>query len=398
MRIKAVKAKIFALSLLAMLFSSPVRAAGETYDIHVILSATGGGSFLGTEEQQSLQIAENVLNKSGGIHGKSIRFVFHDDQSNPQVAVQLLNQVLATHPVVVLGSTLVAACNAMTPLVSANGPVMYCFSPGIHPPAGSYVFTGSVSTFDQANALIRFFRLKGWTRIALMTSTDATGQDADKGFERLLALPENKDIKVVEHAHFNTTDVSVSAQMERVKAANPQVFIGWSTGAPSATIFRGLQQAGIDVPVGTTGGNMTYAQMNRFKAFLPKEFYLPSSEWPVNDDPHVKLDPGVAAKQKEFFAAYQKTGVKPDEGSVLAWDPATNIVDVLRKLPQNVTAKQLHDYLIHLKGQPGISGVFDFEKVPQRGLSLENTIVTRWNPSADRWEVVAGSAGRPVSR
>ena len=60
----------------------------------------------------------------------------------------------------------------------------------------------------------------------------------------LLAKPENADIKIVEHAHFNPADVSVSAQIERIKAASPDAFIGWSTGSPSATIFRARRKAG----------------------------------------------------------------------------------------------------------------------------------------------------------
>ena len=44
----------------------------------------------------------------------------------------------------IIGSAIVAMCNAMAPLMQ-NGPVMYCFSPGIHPAKGSYVFS-SVST------------------------------------------------------------------------------------------------------------------------------------------------------------------------------------------------------------------------------------------------------------
>lgn len=371
-------------------------AAATPYEIHVIASLSGGGSFLGKEEEEALKLAEPVFNAEGGIHGHPIHFTFRDDQSTPQVAVQAANDAIADHPAVILGSSLVAACNAMTPLMK-NGPVMYCFSPGIHPPKGSFVFTSSVSTGDYADALIRFFRLKGRTRMALLTSTDATGQDAEHGFDKLLALPANKDIKVVERAHFNTNDVSVSAQIERVKAANPQFFIGWSTGSPIATIFRGIVQAGLNVPFGTTGGNMTYAEMHQFAAFLPKVLYLPSSEWPADGDPRLKLDPGVAAKQKAFFAAFAKVGKKPDEGAVLAWDPASIIVDALRALPDGATAAQLNAYLQKLKGQPGIDGVYDYLKVPQRGLSVANTIITRWNAKSDRWEVVAGPTGIPLA-
>jgi branched-chain amino acid transport system substrate-binding protein len=399
MKTRSLTARAGALSIMFLtpvtLGASTAMAAESTYDIPVIQSLTGGGAFLGKHEQQALQIEEKVINKSGGIHGHPVHFVFHDDQSTPQVGVQLLNDVLTTHPAIVLGSSLVATCNAMMPLVK-NGPVMYCFSAGIHPPAGSYAFTASVSTHDQAHALLRFFRFKGWTRIALMTSTDATGQDADRGFDELLALPEDKDIKVVAREHFNTKDVSVSAQIERIKAAKPQAFIAWSTGSPIATIFRGIVQGGLDVPVGTTGGNMTYAEMTQFAAFLPKQLYLPSSEWPIDGDPHVKVDPGVTQKQKEYYAAYAEDGLKPDEGSVLGWDPANIVVDALRKLPDGVTAAQLHEYLVSLKGQPGVAGVYNFEKTPQRGLSLDNVVVSRWDAKVGRWIVAAEGSGVPV--
>jgi branched-chain amino acid transport system substrate-binding protein len=379
---------------LAWLLVVPARAAG-TYDIPVIASLTGGGAFLGQEEQQAIQILEKLVNQTGGIHGRKVRFVFHDDQSSPQQAVQLGNEVLAAKPIVVLGTTLVAGCNAMGPLMQ-GGPVMYCFSPGIHPPAGGYVFTGGVSTFDQAQALVNYFRGRDWTRLALMTSTDATGQDADKGFAKLLAQPENKGITIVAHPHFNPHDVSVSAQIEEIKAAKPQAFVGWATGAPSATIFRGAVQGGLTVPMGSTGGNMTYAQMHRFAAFLPRELYLPSSVWAVRGDPRVKLDPAVAKKQKQLFAAFAADGKKPDEGSVLGWDPATIVVDALRKLPAKATAQQLRDYLLKVKGIAGVNGVYDFAASPQRGLTLKNIIVSVWDAKADTWKVMAAPTGIPL--
>ncbi len=383
----ALRGGLAALFAFAVLWAAPARA-DDFYDIHVIASLTGGGAFLGMEEHDALLLVEKSVNKTGGIHGKKLRYVFHDDQSSPQVAVQLLNDVVALHPAVFMGSSLVATCNAMFPLVQDKGPVMYCFSAGIHPPAGSYVFVAGVSTHDQAIGLVRYFRLRNWTKLGIITSTDATGQDADKGFDELLAMPENKGVSVAAHEHFNTNDVSISAQIENVKAANPQVFIGWSTGAPSASIFRGAVQGGLTMPMGTTGGNMTYAQMHRFADFLPKEFYLPTAEWPVNGDPRVRLDPKVAAKQRELYAAYKEAGSKPDEGSLLGWDPAIIVVDALRTLPPGASAAQLHDYLVHLKGVAGADGIYDYDATPQRGLSLDDVVVTRWNPTADKWDVV----------
>jgi branched-chain amino acid transport system substrate-binding protein len=382
---------LFALCVLAFdIAAIPAHA----YDINVILPLTGGASFLGKEEQKALQLAEPIVNKAGGIQGQPIRFEYVDDQSNPQTGVQLSNRVIGNKPAILLGSSLVAICNAMAPLMQ-DGPTMFCFSPGIHPPKGSYVFTSSVSTLDLADATIRYFRLKGWTRIAFMTSADATGQDAEHGLDEVVGRPENKDITVVERAHFNTTDVSVAAQIEHIKAANPQALIAWSTGTPIATVFKGIIQAGLDIPIATTDGNMTYAQMTQYASFLPKQLFIAAPEW-VQHEGLISLDPAVEAAQKHFFDAYKAANAKPDQAATLAWDPLLIVVDALQHLGPNATAQQVRDYIGNLKGFAGINGIYDFQKVPQRGLDVQAAVMTLWNPSKQTWELVSKPTGIPL--
>lgn len=370
--------------------------SADAYDIHVILPLTGGASFLGKEEQKTLRLAEPIINKAGGIKGQPVHFEFYDDQSNPQTGVQLSNRVIGTKPAVLLGSSLVAVCNAMVPLMQ-DGPMMYCFSPGIHPPAGSYVFTSSVSTLDLADAMIRYFRSKGWTRLAFLTSADATGQDAERGLDEVVGRPENKDVTVVDHAHFNTTDLSVAAQIEHIKAANPQALIAWSTGTPIATVFKSIIQAGLDIPIGTTNGNMTYAQMTQYASFLPKQLYIAASEW-VPHEGIISLDPAVEAAQKRFFDAFNEANEKPDIAATLAWDPLMIVVDALQHIGPGATAQQVRDYIGSLKGFAGINGIYDFSKVPQRGLNVQDAIVTLWSPTAQTWQPVSKPTGIPLDR
>lgn len=373
-------------------------AADEPYKIPVILPLTGQASFLGKEEQVALQIHEKLANKTGGIQNRPLQYVFYDDQSSPQVAVQLVKQVSADKPAVIMGSSLVSVCSAMAPLMS-NGPVQYCFSPGIHPAAGSYVFSSSVSTHDLQKALFRYFREKGWKRIAIMTSSDATGQDAERGIDETINLPEYKDagLTLVERAHFNTTDISVAAQIEKVKAANPQAFVAWSTGTPIATIFKGIVQAGLDVPTATTDGNMTYAQMTNYADFLPKQLYIPAGEWPPHDA-RVKLDPAVDQAQQEFYAEFKAANVEPDVAASLAWGPAVVVTAALRKLGPGATATQLRDHIAAVKGFAGIDGFWDFTASPQRGLDDSNAVVTRWDPAKRLWVVLSQPGGIPLDK
>jgi branched-chain amino acid transport system substrate-binding protein len=365
-------------------------------EINVILPLTGGGAFLGKAEQQALQQFEKAANADGGIHGQPLKFVFHDDQSSPQVAVQLANQVKASNPPVILGSALVALCNAMAPLMK-DGPLLYCFSPGIHPANGSYVYSSSISTKELAAALLRYFGKKGWKKVALITSTDASGQDAYKNLKSLFASADHKDVELVAEAQLNPTDVSAAAQIQRLKGANPDVLIAWSTGGPIGTVFKAIHDAGIELPVATTNGNQTYAQMAQYAAFLPKELYIPAADFLKSAKPPAKADEASAAKA-QFYKAFDGTDIKPDGPSTYAWDPALLVVNALRKLKPDATAADLRTYFNDLKGVAGINGFYDFKAVPNRGLDESNVVVTRWDPSAQTWAVVSDPLGIPRSQ
>ncbi len=120
--------------LLAASIAAPVSAAeapGTPLAIPVILSLTGPAAFLGKQEADALKLLETTTNKSGGVNRRAIHFDIQDDESSPQVAVQLTTALIASGAQVILGSDVASSCAAMAPLAKAGGPVMYCFSPAV---------------------------------------------------------------------------------------------------------------------------------------------------------------------------------------------------------------------------------------------------------------------------
>jgi branched-chain amino acid transport system substrate-binding protein len=248
---------------------SSVALAAGTYDLNVVLPLTGSAAFVGQGQKDSLSALEDQINETGGIGGDKLNFTFRDDQTQPQVAVQLASQIVGSQPAVIMGSSLVAMCLAMAPLME-NGPVQYCLSPGIHPKTGGYVLSTSSSSTDQIAAVVRYYRMMGWTKIATLMTTDASGQDGDRSVAEVLQYDENKDkVDLVIQEHFNPSDVSVAAQMARIKGAGVQAIIAWTTGAPAATVFRSMAQVGVDLPVAPTSGNQTFAAMKQWQAHCP---------------------------------------------------------------------------------------------------------------------------------
>lgn len=105
------------------------------YELNAILPLTGCGAFFGKGIATSFTLLESVVNRSGGIRGRPIKISVLDDQSSPQVAVQLLSELMARKVPVVLGSGVAGNCNAMA-AIAKDGPVTYCFSPAVLPPPG----------------------------------------------------------------------------------------------------------------------------------------------------------------------------------------------------------------------------------------------------------------------
>jgi branched-chain amino acid transport system substrate-binding protein len=382
-------------ALAALLFASvphAVRGADAApYDLNVILSLSGPLTFVGKTDQDALNGLQTTINKHGGIHGRPVRFVFHDDKTDPSVARQLFDSIADQHPSVVLGPAGAAACSALSPLVS-NGPVLFCLSPSLHPPAGSYVFSAGANSLDCMRAFIRYFRGRGWTRIATLFATDIGGQDADNNLDTLMQLPENKGLTIVAREHFNPSEISVAAQVSRMKAGRPDVVILWEAGAAFATALRGTVDGGMDVPVATSNAVMTYGQMKQYAAFMPKTLLFPGLPYLAGEAPTRQ----ARAAQQDLRDTFTPLGVRPDFIYSTAWDPALLVITALRALPANATASDVRTYLANLHGFTGVAGEYDFRDGSQRGLTQNNVLIVRWDQPKDSWVAVSRLGGAPL--
>jgi branched-chain amino acid transport system substrate-binding protein len=380
---------VASIGILVSLVSAPAGSAPAEVEINAILPLTGSAAFLGKEELQSLTLLEKTVNAAGGIRGRPVKFVVVDDQSNPQAAVQLGSAIFAKNPGIVLGPSIVSGCSALAPLIK-TGPVVYCLSPGIHPDDGSFMYSSNISTSEYMTATVRFLREKGWRRIAVITSNDATGQDADRVIDAALAERANGGaVTIVDREHFNPTDVSTAAQIARIKSSNAQAAIFWTNGTPLGTLLRDAFQANLGLPIVTSGGNINYDQLGGYASFMPDDVFLMSAAWGSNQ----QLARGpVRAANDVYMTAFRAVGIRPAQGASLVWDPAMLAVEALRKLGPDASAEQIRAYLAGVKNWAGVNGVYDFTKIPQRGIGIDWVVIVRWD-SAHRTFVGASKPG-----
>jgi branched-chain amino acid transport system substrate-binding protein len=99
-----------------------------------------------------------------------------------------------------------------------------------------------MATTDLLATTARYYRERGWRKVALITSTDASGQDGERQVNAAFSTPENKNMEIVDREHFNTSDISVAAQMTHIKQSGGQAMIAWMTGSSFATILHGTRR------------------------------------------------------------------------------------------------------------------------------------------------------------
>lgn len=380
---------LFAAAMMALVAATTLGAsAADTapVTIPVMLPLTGPGAFLGSAEKTGFDVLERELNRTGGIQGRPVRFSYLDDQGNPQVAVQLFAQAASGGTHAVFGGAFSATCKALAPLAEDKRIVLYCLSSGLRPTPGSYTFSAYFYPLDVLARELRYFRERGWTKLAMLVGTDASGQEVDQNYKAMLAQPQLSGLQLVAYERYDPSAVSVTAQVAKINAAKPQAFVVWS-GTGMQLSFRALTDSGLDWPVGVNPALQTFAAMNQFADVLPKRLFFANGRWAAAGS----TGGAVNAEIVRFYDAFRSAKIAPDVGMNLPWDPGLIVAAALRKLGPNADGTQIHAYIESLHDFPATNGRYDFRTRDQRGITPESLIVTEWSPAKNAWVVPANN-------
>jgi branched-chain amino acid transport system substrate-binding protein len=380
--------------LLALIAAAqPLKAADEPYEMYAVISLTGGAAFLGRDEVPSIQAFEKWTNSHGGIRGRPIHINILDEASNPAVAVQLANQLIARKVPFVLGPGLGATCESVIPLVT-NGPVIICLTSVGNPAAGSFAFLFNLTNRDYEANAIRFLKGKGVRSIALLQTTDATGIDAQKQLQDALqTYSDLRDIKVVDIENYANTDLTVTAQLTRIKAAGADAIVNYVTGPALGTALRAISETGYTGWVFTSASNATRDQMKQYLNYLPDKLIFGTVPYQMN----VGVSNRVLAMRATFREALRQVGINdPTIGNMLPWDPLQVYSDALRKYGFTITAQQTRDYILGLHGWAGMMGLYDFGRGDQRGIDPKSSGAMRYDKSGENFVVISKAGGAPL--
>lgn len=341
----------------------------DPYIIGVLTAQTGSASWLGDPELKVSNLLVDQVNAEGGINGHQVKIIPYDTTSTPEQAVNGANKLIADGAVAIIGPSLVAESKAVAPLVKNKGPLVYALS-AVYKPENHWMFGTGAGTDVQQQTILNYFKKKGISKIAVLASTDSTGQEGVDVLNKL--LPKEPSIKVVALERINPADVDVTVQLNKIKNQQPQAIIAWMTGKLVNVAVKNFYQSGLEVPLVVSAGNLSYKFINGIEDYAPKTLLMAGNKnfvWETLPD----SDPQKAVNEKlaKSFKAKYNLGV--DIGPAMAHDAMAVVLDGLRKVGPD--KEKLRSYLETVQNYPGSTAVINLSPEDHRGIGLKDDLM-----------------------
>ncbi|MDQ6639899.1 MAG: ABC transporter substrate-binding protein [Pseudomonadota bacterium] len=239
--------------LAAAAFAGALAAPVARAEIHigVILSTTGPGASLGIPEEQTIRMWP------GELAGEKVRFTILNDGSDTSTAAKNAARLINEDKVdIIIGASVTppslvvveAAGAAQVPVISLAGGGAI-----VLPQDGPRKWAFKLSPTEQLQSgivLDHLLKAKGKT-MATISFANSYGEGFLKAFE---PVAQAKGVKIVASERYNANDQSVTAQVLKVIAANPDAVYIFAAGTPGALPQIELARRGYKGPVYQTQG------------------------------------------------------------------------------------------------------------------------------------------------
>jgi branched-chain amino acid transport system substrate-binding protein len=219
-----------ALAAAIVLAYAPLAIADIT--VGVTLSATGPAASLGIPERNTIELLPS------SIGGEKVRWIVLDDASDTTRAVTNTRKFISEEKVdVIVGSTVTPnslamvdiAAEAETPMIS-----MAASARIVDPtnPKTRWVFKTPQSDSLMADAIAVHMKANGVKTLGYIGFNDAYGESWLSEIKR---SAQTAGIRVVAEEKYNRADASVTGQVLKLVAANPDAILIGASGTPGAT-------------------------------------------------------------------------------------------------------------------------------------------------------------------
>lgn len=247
----------------------PSFAAPEPIRIGTIMSITGWAGFIGTPQKEVFNAMIDDINAKGGIHGRPLELYYEDDQSIPTNAVIAATKLIKDRKVVAIcGTSTSDSALAIVPVCEQSN-IPFINTGPARIPFKKWIF--SVGPGDERGAKhLLDFAVKdlGARKIALMYGVDAMGM---LGYKVINAeIGAYPGVSLVIQESFDVKDTNMVPQLTKIKSANPDLMILFTTGGAAAIVAKNYKQLGMTTQV-LGGGSITMPEFFNIAGKIAEE-------------------------------------------------------------------------------------------------------------------------------
>jgi len=237
--------------------------ASDPIKIGLVTALSGQSARSGEAITRGLTVAIDEVNAAGGLlGGRKLELVRRDDESNPAKGVTAARELIYKDKVAILfGGLDTPVARAIVPIATeAKVPFMVPWAAGTaithNDTNPNFVFRVSAVDEEVDKAMVAYARSTfAAQKPGLILLNNPWGQSNEKGLKAALAAVGSP---LAGSEKFEVSDVDVTPQLGRLRAAGADVLMMVGTVGPSAQVVKSLDRMGWDVPVvshwGPAGG------------------------------------------------------------------------------------------------------------------------------------------------
>jgi len=374
-------ARIFLVAALLCLMPLWTQAA-EPIKLGAFFALSGPAAHIGTPTKLVADMVVDQINKGGGINGRPIELIVGDTESDPAKAATIAKKFIFTDKVAaIIGPTstaegmnvkkIVEEASVPTFMTVGGDPVIMG---GEKLGSFNYVFKSPQRSSTAVKKLFGYLKDKKLTKVGLLTASDAFGKD---GLVWLEKLAPDFGISFVAKESFGPSDTDMTAQLTKIKNADPQALVVWTIGPAGAIVAKNKAQLGIKVPLFQCHGqpDPKYIELAGKASEgdrMPATKLMAAAQLP-DSDPQKKVIQEFIRLYKDVYHYDNQFPINTHSG--YAWDAIYIVTNAMKKA--GTDPKALRNAIEQTQGYVGVSGIYNLTPEDHNGLGVDSMVMVQ---------------------
>ncbi|HLA82442.1 MAG TPA: ABC transporter substrate-binding protein, partial [Thermoleophilia bacterium] len=322
-----------------------------------------------------LGMMEELVNASGGVLGRPLKIVVEDDKSDPKEAVTAANRLIDQEKsVALIAATISPSTLAVKEITAAKGMPQMAMAAANDitdkAPMEWIWRTPHKDALAVARALTYISGTLKVKKIAVLHDENAFGSSGSAEIEK---TAPGLGLEVVANESYKTNDTDLTAQLTKIKGANPEVLVVWGTNPGPALAAKNMKQLSMTIPyVGSHGiANKSFIEL---AAEAAEGVVFPAGRLLV---PSSISDPNQKAVTEAFINEYKaRFNASPNTFAGYAFEAVSLLVDAIKRAG-STDAAAVQAALNSTQNFWGPDGAYNYSATNHDGLVPEDMIMVK---------------------